>query len=640
MKRNEANGRLSLILLLNALWSSRGFHRERRQVARVSNRQLVDLFVRGESTKLAAFPLSDFERANSAELLVGTLVLRGEFERAVAIGSRLLAKDMAPGRVAVVAFYLSLGYSRAGRYKEAAAHIARIGPIGSSENLISFYRSQAQGFLDFVRGNFSAAVDVARNALGWAEVSDDPLQPLARILSLDLLGHSLIGTGSARRGIKSLKQARDVAVRLGHENFRDAISISILKYEALFGLDPTRIIARLTRALIELKPGDSYSRSELRLEIARQMVLRGRLKQARRHLEVAADDIVGSQNYLQTAALHLRMAWIARLEKRPDDALFSLLAAEKGLASEASFSEVHRDLHRKLLEFRNEVLRECGRVPEMNEIDSVAASWIERRMSARRSRRELTKMESRPTEDPFGDLMDRVVGRHEGIETELLKNEHFGLLLPMIDLNFSQTAVVLGAPEEAVIALAGGEAHVCRGGFGGILGKLLLRLSQGSCLKREAVESVWGYRYEPDRHDRLLAVAVSRIRKALGEGSAWLELQGDRLTLGEQVVIKVWPAPETRTKFPHRFGKTIEISSFSPPSSSNLNKSRLRVRQLQVLSELATRGDIGVRDVAQRFGVSRASALRDLNELVDLGYLLRLGETRATRYVLKEGLSI
>jgi predicted HTH transcriptional regulator len=64
--------------------------------------------------------------------------------------------------------------------------------------------------------------------------------------------------------------------------------------------------------------------------------------------------------------------------------------------------------------------------------------------------------------------------------------------------------------------------------------------------------------------------------------------------------------------------------------------SRLRIRQLQVLEDLATRGDVGVQDLVSRFGISRASALRDLGELVSLGLLVRTGSTRATRYILKQ----
>lgn len=65
------------------------------------------------------------------------------------------------------------------------------------------------------------------------------------------------------------------------------------------------------------------------------------------------------------------------------------------------------------------------------------------------------------------------------------------------------------------------------------------------------------------------------------------------------------------------------------------NRRGLKIRQLQLLDDLATRGDVGVQDLVERFGISRASALRDLNELVELNFLVRIGETRATRYMLK-----
>lgn len=607
-------------------------------MARYDRKELIELFLRGESQRLVALPLSTFERAKCTELLVGALVLRGEFDRAAAVGSRRATKS------AVAAFYLSLGYSRTGRYEEATRQIQRLSLATTSKSLIPFYRAQAEGFKWFVQGRFLEASEKAKEALTWAETSTDPLQALARILSLDLLGHSLAVLGQAQRGILALKQARDLAIQLRHENFKDAISVSLLKYDAVFGLDPHRIIARLSKALIELKPDDSYSRSELRLELSRQLILRGSLRQARRHLEASAEEIVGSQNYLQTAALHLRIAWIARLENRADDALFSLLAAGKGLAGDPQGGDTHRDLNRKIAQFRNEILRESGRRSDVVEVRGQAVSLVERRLSARRARAEnfsesssenssqnSTERQS-ASEDPFGDLMDRVSERRDGIERELLTHGYFGLLLPIIGLNFSQTCVVLGAPNEAVIVVVGGEARSVRGGFGGILGRLLMRLSEGSISKQQAIEDLWGYRYEADRHDRLLIVAISRIRKALGEGSSWLELSGPRLALRNQVLVRSWPH--------HSLENSSRAILIPPRVSPEANKTHLRLRQLQVLADLATRGDVGVRDLTHRFGVSRAAALRDLNELVDLGLLIRLGETRATRYVLKKGFSI
>ena len=126
----------------------------------------------------------------------------------------------------------------------------------------------------------------------------------------------------------------------------------------------------------------------------------------------------------------------------------------------------------------------------------------------------------------------------------------------------------------------------------------------------------------------MLLVAVSRIRKALGGKILWLELQADRLILRDQVIVRFWS-----NEAPQRPARLVVLKT--PAGRSDPLKPGLRIRQLQVLDDLATRGDVGVQDLVLRFGISRASALRDLNELVDAGLLIRAGETRATRYLFK-----
>ncbi|CAN5630799.1 hypothetical protein BH10BDE1_BH10BDE1_10290 [soil metagenome] len=601
---------------------------------------LVDIFVRGETARLAALPLATYQRQGRAELLVGVLVLTGDFERALAVARGLESKDS----TGLIPFYLSLGFARAGRYQEALKRIELLekqsrAPRKKASDLLPFYISQARGFYEFTRGDAKAAAENAREALVAAEASRDTLQPLARTLSLDLLGHSLVRNGSTRRGIKTLRLAREAAIRARHESFKDAISISLLKYEAVFGLEPRRVLSRLYRALVELKPNDSYSRSELRLELSRQLILRGSLADARRHLEEAATDILGSQNRLQTASLHLRLAWIARLEGRPGDALLALQSAETGLSPEGLRSDGNRELFTKISFFRLALYREMGRTREANELEvqlktngeQTSLHGVEARLTERQ-RRLKASSESASAEDPFGDLMDRVQRRDEGVENDLLDLRYFGLLLPMFGLNLSQTAIILGAPAARVIVLDRGEAWLSEKGLKGLLGKLILRLAEGPCTRREAIELVWGYSYESERHDRLLSVAVSRIRKALGGGHTWIEIQGDRLVLRDQVIVRFW-STAVPLKAANQLRTTASPALLAAPDR---NGRGLRIRQLQVLSDLVTRGDVGVQDLVERFGVSRASALRDLNELVAQRMLIRTGETRATRYILAQ----
>lgn len=602
--------------------------------------QLTELFVRGQAARLLVHSESDFETAKSMDLLIASHVLRGDLEQAMAVAASREESDL----TGMISFYLSLGLTRAGRYEEAKQKIKRLEKL-KRNGLVEFYSQQAQGFLSFIRGEPSLSTQFARKSLIASEAVQHPLRPLARILSLDLLGHSLVQTGFLRSGIKTLRLAREASVRAGNENFNHAISISLLKYEAAFGIEPARIVSRLYRALIELKPDDSYSRSELRLELSRQLILRGQLRQARLQLEEAAGDILGSQNHQQTAALYMKQAWLARLEGRLADALLGLQTTESFLLAEAD-----SDLRSKTRFFRFEVLQMLGElelsakdralklVRSLKEqSDEAKLHGIERRMVLRKFGAELG---SQPLffgkgEDPFGDLMDRVHQRAQGVELELLQKRYFGLLLPILGLNFGQKAIVLGAPKGVVIVIEDGETRVSETGLGGILGRLISRLSEGPCARQEAIEQIWGYQYEAERHDRLLAVAVSRIRKALGGKQKWIEFQGDRLVFEDQVLIRYWSgAPRTSQVL-----KNIVVSAPTNKNTSPIfrptgsNTTRLRIRQLQVLEDLATRGDVGVPDLVERFGISRSSALRDLNELVEMGLVIRTGDTRATRYM-------
>lgn len=590
---------------------------------------LAQSFVRGDLNRLLSLSLKQFRDQGRPELLVASLVLAGDLERALAIGKSIEAKDAS----GTAAFFLALGLTRSGRYGEAEARVQALARRKAG-HLTSFFRFQAEGFYHFFRGDSAAAVDLARQALSHAEASTDDLQRLTRVLSLDLLGHSLVQRGSTREGIRVLRSARQAAEHAQHEGFQHAIDISILKYETNFGFTPDRVIARLYRAMIELKPTDSYSRSELRLELAKQLVFRGQLREARSHLEAAAVDILGSKNRQQTALLHFRLAWMARLERRSDAGLIDLQAAEQGLDAKTD-----RELLFKIRHLRQQLLEDLGRVTPADRVreDDVlgSESALERRIR-KRHRGEFENTSS--ADDPFGHKLD-LLARNEAAGA-MLDAGYYGLVLFKLGLSLGETAVYLGVPGDRVLVVDRGDVRPCRHGLTGLLGRLLDHLQMGSSTRRDAIEKVWGYRYEAERHDRLLAVAVTRIRKALGGKVPWIELQGDRMSLLSGVVVKRWPE--------QRKAQTIPLVPVLRMSSEvrvqDRPEGRLSLRQTMILESLlganelgtpgGTSGAIGVADVVGRFKVSRASALRDLNRLVASGHLRRLGETRATRYQL------
>lgn len=639
----------------------------------MTREELFQLFIRGQIDGILAVDRREILNAGSQDLLAASLVLRGELEEALALAESIEKRDES----GMVSFFLGLGLARSGSLEEADRRLKRLrGLRAKRENLVGFFAFQLDGFIRYLQGE--ATTELSRKALAEAQQSTSRLEPLARILALDLLGHSYVRTGEVRQGLKTLRLAKRSAEAAKHSSFPAAITISILKYEAAFGLEPERVMSRLLRALVELDPKDSYSRSELRLELARQAILRGQLRTARRVLDSASPEILGSKNWLQTAWLHLRLAWMAKLEGRPLEVLFSLQSAESALR-DAKEQNLEQDLMRKVVGFRLATLRELrSEVEGGAAIDDLKSRiretekrlvamrppghGIERRITERReSGYEFSTVSVqtiapfRDGEDPFGDLMDRLAlerrtssmslseGLSNGLVKELMDRGYLGILISTLGLRFGRNLLVMGLPDENVLVIESGEAKLVRDGLGGLLGRLLLHLSLGPSTKAAAIETVWGYRYDSERHDRLLAVAATRLRKLLGGGTPWVSISGERVFLNPEASLRTWTEFSSGLTQTHGQGVSWMVKSreewpkrLSRQPLNQQETSRLRIRQLQVLEDLATRGDVGVQDLVSRFGISRASALRDLGELVSLGLLVRTGSTRATRYILKQ----
>jgi hypothetical protein len=624
--------------------------------------EIFQLFLQGRTEEILSLKRSAVQAAHSQDIFIASLVLRGRLDEALAAAS--VSEDQDPS--GLIQFFLGLGTARAGNFAAAEQLLTKLKQLRQDDDsLIGFFIYQLEGFTAYLQGQ--VPIDLSRQALLEAERSSHVLEPLARVLALDLLGHASIRAGEVRVGLRTLKRAKQAAEVIYHRSFPAAIAISILKYESSFGLEPADVESRLIRALIELDPKDSYSRSELRLEISRQAILRGKLRTARRILDAACPEILGSKNWLQTAWLHLRLAWIAKLEDRPLEALLSLQSAEVAL-NETSEPE----LRKKILSFRLSVLKETrgqsrgGRSEKIEDLSrrisltegllretqafSPNKYGIEKRLQARQVAQFDFEL-IREDEDPFGDMMDRIA-RTERPSTasaqELLRHGYLGLLVSYLGLRFSRNMIFLGLPESITLVIEDGEAKVIKKSLGGLLGRFLLHLAEGPSSRAQVIETVWGYSYDSQRHDRLLAVAATRLRKLLGSQSSWLTIDGDRVTLNPEIVVRKWAdilPVETRlainSQARSQTGRAIFNNLFENDQSHpdiGLNRAeirRLRIRQLQVLEDLATRGEVGVQDLVDRFDISRASALRDLRELVSLGFLIRSGATRATRYILR-----
>ena len=264
--------------------------------------------------KLTSTKSQDFELLTC--LQIGALIFLGEFLEARSL-FELSLKKITPSALFLsrCRFYLGIGSVRRSAYVEAAQlfaqNIFEFRKNKSTSPEITFYLFQGAAFLRFFKGQYAQSARLAQKAYTSA-LQTEIMYP--QILSLDLLGHSLCQTGSVRQGLHELEKAILLAQQLGNGGILVALQISKIKYHAQFGLDIKNTIQNLQNAIASLQPQDTYSKAELHLELSRQLVLRGRGKDAQIQLENASALIYSHQNKRQSALFNLRFAHLLFLK--------------------------------------------------------------------------------------------------------------------------------------------------------------------------------------------------------------------------------------------------------------------------------------------------------------------------------------
>ena len=83
--------------------------------------------------------------------------------------------------------------------------------------------------------------------------------------------------------------------------------------------------------------------------------------------------------------------------------------------------------------------------------------------------------------------------------------------------------------------------------------------------------------------------------------------------------------------------RPVEPPTSEPPPSSNKAPDHLNDRQERLLEILKKRRSISNPDYADMMNVSDRTGLRDLRDLIDRGYVVKVGSRRSAEYRLIEG---
>ena len=551
--------------------------------------------------------------------LVGALCFLGRIQEAQDLADLESSKSKKPLDQVASRFFLGLGYTRHSEYEKARRLLEENERRAGKSALERFFVHQGNTFFHYYTGRLPACLAEAELSRKSALAAQDLF---ARFLATDALGHAHVRVGQIHRGLELLGEAEKVARRLGNQSSGAAIQISALLYAFEFGLAKISL-PELEKLWESGGPENNYSQSTVALELARQLTLRGEYRRASRILEATAPAIYASQNRRQEIQLNLRLAelsgrkgaffearhflWFCRrLLHREVDASLELMAL--GIERKLALAEGKEDEAARLLDRWNRLATEFPSTRDQN---------LRVRLG----------FQSATAENPE----DRV---HLALSMSAKAPTLEKKLEPLLRAGYlAEASLVLRLnPATRTIALLPGNHGLLIADADGVrwrqesvspLQQKLLRLfgqRAREVSKEEMVETVWGYRYDPLRHDSMVYAALSSLRKALGEAGSWLAPTEEGYRLDATLWTSQASAKKEKTPAPAPVAEKLLV--------------HLNHRQLEILEWLGQVRFASVKDCQSRFEVSEVTALRDLAGLWKQGVVVRIGKARATRYTL------
>jgi hypothetical protein len=313
-----------------------------------SRATLPQLFFSGRTDEVLKLTVDQaFGDALTSEhwpFVIGALCFKGRIDEAD-IRFQSIRSQLPVEEQVACQFYLGIGFARLSLYAKARAlfaqnlNILRHHATDRAAARMRFYVWQGIGFFRQLCGRKIQALVAAQKAWQAAIAADFYF---GRMLSTDLLGHSLIGCGRIARGLRELESAYGLAQNLGHGAYEKAIYRSLLLYKIQFGYPPYDALQTIRELLGESRVADNYTDNALSLALIRQFILRGELNQASRLHEEISRSIYAERHRRHEIFWHLQAAEIAWLRRDVPAFRQALIQGEAALDPEFDeFLQLH-----------------------------------------------------------------------------------------------------------------------------------------------------------------------------------------------------------------------------------------------------------------------------------------------------------
>lgn len=558
------------------------------------------------------------------EILISALSFLGRLEEAEGLlAARSAALDLE--QKVRARFSLGLAFLRASKFPSAKRLFLL--NAKSAPPSVQDYAAQGVALYDYFFGQFERSRKWGLKALRAAMQNGSAY---TQLLATDLLGHSHVQMGQRFEGLRLLRESVQLALDSEKPFTAESIDAERLIYEAQFGSRVQESLRQLENFSSELRAQSSYTRGNLLLELGRQLTLHGDWKRAREVLDRGSFQIYQYGLRRQELTLQLRLAEVSYRQGDLSSSLHFLQAARRCLnqVSDRAFEIRILGLEIKLLESQNEHGLLAPKKQRLLELSESYGDAINRQMLERKGWRASA---SRPGEDPLHDFLKSLEESPAESLRACLEHGWFNFLPEILQKPRGERRLVVLEDQVSWVAFSKDGVSVGENALTSQSHRLLWLLSKGPQSKESLVQKVWGYEYDPLRHDSLIYSALSSLRKSLPVQSSLLETteQGWRLTEPCEFLSKAFD------------GAARVPTAPSPEVSENLTKGEpLSLRQEQAFLVLSQNKKQfwDIKTYRSHFKVATMTAFRDLKDLVEKGYLLRRGRGRTTCYVLKPGL--